>query len=133
MSKPANAIVQILLASSGVTDIVASRVQRNEAPQGQVEPYVIVEVENTEPSPTKGAASSVDYVTLSVFTYSSNLATLDTLTEAVRAALDEKAAGTYGEVVINQLRFEGESDFNEEIDNRELYCVEQTYRMRVIR
>lgn len=133
MSKPANAIVQILLADAPVVAIVGNKVYRNEAPQGQSLPYVIIEVENVDPSNTKEAVSSADYVFLNVISYAATQAELDTLSEAVRTALDYKAAGTYGGIVMNQLRFQSENDFDEEIENRKVYAVDQSYMMRLIR
>lgn len=132
MSKPANAIVQILLADATVSGIVETKVYRNEAPQRDSHPYVIIEVENVDPGNSKSGVSAADYVFLNVISYAATQAELDRLTEAVRTALDDKAAGTYGEVEIDQLRFQGENDFDEQIENRTMYAVDQSYMMRVI-
>lgn len=133
MSKPANAIVQILLADAGVSAIVANKVYRNEAPQGTPAPYVIVEVENVDPYPSKDGVSSADDVFLNVISYAEKQSTLDSLSEAVRSALDERAAGTSGGVTFQVLRFGSESDFDDEIENRKVWAVDQSYMMRVAR
>lgn len=133
MSKPANAIVQILLADAGVSALVNNRVYRNEAPQGVSAPYVIVEVENVDPYPSKDGSSAADDVFLNVISYSESQSQLDTLSEAVRSSLDEKTAGTYEEVTLQVLRFQSENDFDDEIENRKLWAVDQSYVMRVTR
>lgn len=133
MSKGVNAVIGILLDTSAVTDIVDDRIARNQIAQMDALPYIVIEEADTEPFPTKSGASSRDHILVNVFSYSANLSELDTLTEAVRAALDEKAAGLYNTVTIEQLRFQSQGDFKEEINNRTVFAVEQTYTVRVVR
>jgi hypothetical protein len=133
VSKAANAIVGILLDTSAVTAIVAEKIDRNRIEQGQELPYIIIETENTDPFPSKSGSSAVDEVIINVFMYAGSLTVLDSLTEAVRAALDEKVAGTYHQTEIERIIFSGEGDFEENIENRKVYAVEHSYRVRVVR
>ncbi|HYG02107.1 MAG TPA: DUF3168 domain-containing protein [Chryseosolibacter sp.] len=133
MSKGANAVLGILRDDATVSGIIENNIYRNAAPQGKAVPYIVVEEENTDPFPTKSGASAKDHVFVNVIYYSDSLETLDTLTEAGRAALDEKVAGTYNSVQVEQIRFQGQNDYDEEIENRTIYVVEQAYMVRVVR
>lgn len=133
MSKGINAVLGILRDDVTVSGLISDRVYRNKAKQTAQYPLVIVELENVDPFPTKSGVSSKDHVFVNVYSYSTDQAQLDTLSEACRAALDEKAAGTYNTVQIETIRFQSETDFDEEIENRKVWAVDQSYMVRVVR
>jgi hypothetical protein len=124
-------IVQILLATSAVTDIVGTRVYLDEAPQTDPYPLIIVEEEDVEPRDSKSGVSVLDVDTIRVFPYASNKNTLRLLAAACRAALDGKSLGTYGTYTIQDMRFMNQSSFDEKIENRKVYAKDQEYRVWV--
>lgn len=125
------AVLNILLNTSAVTDIVGTRIYLDEAPQEDEYPLIIVEEENVEPGPTKSGVSAVDYDTIRVFPYATSKATLRLLAQACRDALDGKAAGTYNSVAVDDVRFQGQTSFDEQIVNRKVHAKDQQYLVRV--
>lgn len=125
------AVLNILLNTAAVTDIVGTRVYLDEAPQGDEYPLIIVEEEDVEAFPTKSGVSAVDHDIIRVFPYAANKGTLRLLAQACRDALDGKVAGTYNSVAIEDLRFQGQTSFDEKIVNRKVYAKDQQYMVRV--
>ena len=126
------AVVQILLNTTAITDIVGTRVYLDEAQQGDTYPLIIVEEEDVEPRDTKDGVSKLDMDIIRVYPYAANKNTLRTLARACRTALDNKTPGTYGTYTIQDVRFTGQSSFDEEIENRKVYAKDQEYRVWVV-
>lgn len=125
------AVINILLNTTAVTDIVGTRIYLDEAPQSDAYPLIIIEEEGVEPKDTKDGASVSEPDIIRVFPYSTNKNTLRLLAQACRDALDGKAAGTYNSVSVVDLRFMNQSSFDEQIANRKVYAKDQEYRVWV--
>lgn len=125
------AVLNILLNTTAVTDIVGTRIYLDQAPQTDPYPRIIIEEEGTEPKDTADGPSVSEPDIVRVFPYTDNRAQLKTLAEACRTALDGKVAGTYNGVQVVDLRFIDQSSFNEQIENRKIYAKDQEYRVWV--
>lgn len=125
------AVLNILLNTAAVSAIVGTRVYLDEAPQTDPYPLVLVAEEDVDPGPTKNGVSAVDYDRIRVYSYAATKHTLRLLAAACRAALDGKAAGSYNSVVVDFIRFEGQTSFDETIENRKVYAKDQSYNVRV--
>lgn len=123
------AVLKILLDTAAVSSIVGTRVYLDEAPQSEVYPLIIVQEEDVDPRATKSGASVMEPDIIRVFPYAENKGTLKLLAEACRNALDRKTPGVYNNVEIIDLRFEGQSSFDEQIPNRKVYAKDQEYRV----
>lgn len=126
----------ILLAASGVTDLVGSganaRVYPIERPQTSELPAITIKDIQNEPSDTKSGVSGLDSVTTEVLSYSNTLDGAITLSEAVRAALD-RSSGTYNGETIQSIQYLNDFQEFEEIKNKKVYWIEQNYKVRVER
>lgn len=125
------AVLNILLTTTAVTDLVGTRVYLDSAPQTDPYPLIIVSEEDVEPGPTKSGVSAVDRDITRVFPYSENKNELRVLAQACRDALDGKDAGTYNSVGVQDIRFEGQTSFDDNIVNRKVYAKDQQYSVRV--
>jgi hypothetical protein len=133
------AVLKILLSNATVTDLVSNRVFLNEAPQGKELPYIIIEEEDVEPFPTKSGASSKDHDTIRVYPYSASQNQLRELYVACRNALDEYTGElNIGDVdtgiitlEVERIRYQGQTSFNDELENRKVYAKDQQYLVRI--
>jgi hypothetical protein len=125
------AVLNILLNTAAVNALVGTRVYLDEAPATDPYPLIIIEEEDVNPAPTKSGVSAADRDIVRVFPYTSNKADLRTLAQTCRDALDGKIAGTYNGVAIDDLRFDGQTAFEEQIENRKVYAKDQQYSVRV--
>ena len=125
------AVLNILLNTSSVTSIVGTRIYLDEAPQKDPYPLIIVEEDDVDPAPTKSGVSAVDRDRIRVYPYATNKNTLRLLAQACRDALDGKVSGTYNNVAVDDIRFEGQTSFDETIVNRKVYAKDQQYSVRV--
>jgi hypothetical protein len=133
------AVLKLLLSDATVTGIVGQGIYMDEAPQGKSLPYIVIEEEGIEPFPTKSGASSKDHDSVRVYIYSSDQNTLRLLYGAARSALDEYS-GTVttgdeetGIVTINidHIMFQGQTSFEEKINNKAVFVKDQDYKVRV--
>lgn len=125
------AVLGILRDDSAVTDIVATRVYLNQAPQAAILPYIIVEEQDVEPFNTKDGVSVSDHDTVRVYPYATTKRALISLYTACRNALDGVSNGIYNTVAVNHIYFKGQTSFDEQIENRKAYAKDQEYLVRV--
>jgi hypothetical protein len=125
-------VVQILLATTAVTNIVGTRVHLNQAPQNAVYPLIIVDEEDVEPKDSKDGVSVLDMDIIKVYPYAESKNTLRLLAQACRSALDNKTPGVYATYTIRDVRFMGQTSFDEQIENRDVYAKDQTYNIWVV-
>ena len=105
------AVYNILSNASGVTSIT-SRIYGNEARQGLAFPCVVYNViSDVGVNSKSGMAAINSRVQVSCFaeTYDG----CNALAIAVRAALADKAAGTYGGVVVQVIKFDSSTDLTD--------------------
>lgn len=108
------AIITILKADATLTTLLGSsdKVRMNVASQTQKVPYVVVDIEDVEPTNAFREASDLDFVRFTVSCVSDRPYTDATragayeVSQAVRNALDYVSAGTYGGDVITRCTFE---------------------------
>lgn len=124
------AISKILLANSGVTELVSDRIYWDEAPQGKTMPYIIIEESDIIPFDTKSGKSTTDHDIIHVYGYHSSKSALRTLMTAVRNGLDG-ISGTFNDVVVVKVRFQGQHGFTEDIVNKQIYVRDQEYIVRL--
>lgn len=126
------ALYNILSNTTGVTDLVSTRIYPDAIPQDATIPAVTYSRGGTDPDDTKDGTSLLDTVSFAVASHDDDMLGALNLSDAVRAALDRKAAGTYGGTVIQSIKFDNQTtDFNEDRDNR--WVIVQTFSMRVDR
>lgn len=108
------AIGTILKANAALTTILGSsnKVRMNIASQSQKIPYVVIDIEDTDPTNTFRDASDLDFMRFTVSSVSDRPYTDATragayeVSKAVRNALDYVTAGTYGGDTITRCTFE---------------------------
>lgn len=102
-----DAIYNILYGggSGDVFDIVGNKIWPDQARQDSTYPFIIYKILETRPSDEKDGASRLDVVRVSIECYADARLTARSAADAVRTALDRKAAGTYGGVAIDSIRF----------------------------
>lgn len=116
------AIVTILKANSALTTLLGSsdKVRMNIASQSQKVPYVVVDIEDVQPTNTFRASSDLDFMRFTVSSVSDRPYTDATrvgayeVSQAVRNALDYVAAGTYGGSVVTRCTFERSAGMQED-------------------
>jgi hypothetical protein len=124
------AVLDILRDDATVTAIT-DRIYLEEAEQTDELPYVIIELSDNEPFPTKSGKTGADHNMVNVFSYGNTYKEAKNLANACRNALDDKAAGTYNGVNVIDIVYEAESSFSEEIENRKVFAKDQEYKVRV--
>jgi hypothetical protein len=124
------AALRILLDDATVSGLVGTNVHLYEVPQGTEAPYVILELTDTEPFPTKSGASVANHCRVSAFSYASDPKAAKNLANAVKSALDEES-GIYNGVDVVKIRYQSETGFSEEINNVNLFAREQEFLVRV--
>lgn len=101
------AAITLLAQSSDVTSIAAARIYGGTAPQGITTfPYVIIRQLSVIPSDTKTGSSTVDFCRLQFDCYGKSLATLATLDNNIRLALDRAPHGETEGIGIAGIRYE---------------------------
>jgi hypothetical protein len=115
------AIYSILSGDSNVTTITAL-IYGNEARQGITIPCIVYNTISDTPLNTKsGFNALVSRVQVSCFaeTYEA----VNALAIVVRNSLADKALGTYGGVVVQNIKFESSQDFTESAGNDGVFHV----------
>lgn len=125
------AVLSILLNDATIDGLVSNRVYLDEAPQGDSLDYIIIETSDNEPFPTKSGVSAKDHTILNVFSYATDPKRRKNLANAVRSALDGQS-GTFNSVQVEDIRYQTESGFFEELENRKAYVRDQEYLVRVV-
>ena len=137
------AIFYILSTDTNVLNLVGGstnfRIYQGRRRQGSALPAISIEADGIEPSDQKPDAvgsgqgvSKLDRENTLVFCYAGDFDSANTLSQAVRAALDKKIAGSYNTVNVQSIQFLSEDYFDEQLDPPE-YVYEHRYRTRVIR
>lgn len=129
----------ILANTSAVTTIVSTRIDLGRRVQTLVLPAISIEGDGIDPTDRKpdvvGAgegSSELDVEDILVFSYGADWTAANTLSRAVRAALDKKLTGTYNSIIVQSIQFLGEDYFDEGLDPV-TYVFEQRFRIRIIR
>lgn len=115
-----NAIYNILSNNAGVTAIVGSgsncRIYPLHIAQGKAMPYIAYGVTNVQPRPSKTSASTLDTYTIQVNCYaamgtaSGPYTVVNQMADAVRAALDKVAQGTYAGIAVHACDYRSQRD-----------------------
>jgi hypothetical protein len=124
------AIYTILSGNVGVSALIGTRIYPDIAPQNAAYPFAIYTVNGTDPTDTKDGVSPMDLVDLGIVVYSETYDSAQTIARAIRTALDAKAAGTYGGVSLQSIRFAGQRAAQMELD-KHVYIVDSSYNIRV--
>ena len=115
------AVYAILNGDSNVTAIT-SRIYGNEAKQSISFPSIVYSVISDVPVNSKsGFASMVSRVQCSC--YAELYEDVNTLAIVVRNSLADKALGTYGGVVVQNIKFENSQDFTENAGNDGIFHI----------
>lgn len=116
----------------------ANQIGMNIIEQGKKTPYVVVDVEDSQPTNTFREASDLDFVHFTVFSVADRPFTngavvgADEVGKAVRTALDYVAAGTYDGEVITRCTFERGGRIQEDrIANKMQITREDEYLLSV--
>lgn len=119
MANIGKAVYGLLSAATGVTNVTSTRIYPDTVPQNAAFPYVVFQVIGTQPTDSKDGVSKLDVVRIQVDCYSTDYDTTDTLSTAVRAALDRYAGTPSGSsVVIDKIVFTNQVSGNPDIDLR---------------
>lgn len=115
-----NAIYNILSNNAGVTAIVGTgsncRIYPLHVAQNKAMPFIAYGITNVQPRPSKTSASTLDTYTVQVNCYTkmsganAPYTQVNQLADAVRAALDKVAQGTYGGINVHACDFRSQRD-----------------------
>jgi len=129
------ALFNILSNTSGVTDLVSTRIYPERADQQEVNPYITYGRVSTSPQDTKtgfvvaSGVSKLDEVIADVDSWHKNEIDAKAIALAVRTALDRKAAGTYGGETLDSIQYTGERTFFD--DEARMYRHSQEFKFRM--
>ena len=124
------AIYSILTENAGVSAIVGNKVYAQIAAQGAAFPFVVYVLQDNSPSDTKSGPSTLDEVRYDIVAAAETYASLSSLTERIRLALD-RYTGDLGGVEIDSIQF-----IDLDVDNdpaTETYVSSSEYILRVKR
>jgi hypothetical protein len=124
------AIYTILTEDAGVSAIVGNKVYPQIAAQGAAFPFVVYVLQDNSPSDTKSGPSTLDEVRYDIVAAAETYASLSSLTERIRLALD-RYTGDLGGVEIDSIQF-----IDLDVDNdpaTETYVSSSEYILRVKR
>jgi len=124
------AIYSILTNDSDVSAIIGTKVYPQIAAQGAAFPFVVYVLQDNSPSDTKSGVSTLDEVRYDIVAAAETYATLSSLTERIRLALD-RYTGTVEGVVIDSIQF-----IDLDVDNdpaTETYVSSSEYILRIKR
>lgn len=134
------AIVNILKNDAALTALLGSntKVRTGTVAQGVEKPYVIVDIEDSDPTNSFDAASDLDFVRLTISSVSDRYYTNDNgvgtteIAKAVRNAIDFVSAGTYGGETITRCTFERSGFIHEDrLSNNVQITKEDEYLVSV--
>jgi hypothetical protein len=124
------AIYTILTEDAGVSAVVGNKVYPQIAAQGAAFPFVVYVLQDNSPSDTKSGVSTLDEVRYDIVAAAETYATLSSLTERIRLALD-RYTGTVSGVVVDSIQF-----IDLDVDNdpaTETYVSSSEYILRIKR
>jgi hypothetical protein len=123
-------IYDILKSDVTVAAIVGTQIYPMRTPQAVDPPFVVYTTTDNEPTDTKDGSSTLDEIRFDVSMYSDTMTELESLSDAVRRALD-RYSGTNKSNVIQTIIFEAED--NSYSNKAELYNNIQTFKLRLVR
>lgn len=130
------AIIHILKNDSGIQAFCGNpaRVYPMRAPQATAFPRVVVRHLGTEANDTKDGPSELDFERVQVLVQDDEW-DMDTykLSDRVRAILDHPLSGSHNGVNLESSAFEDGDQFEEQIEDKDIYVIEHIYRTMVIR
>jgi hypothetical protein len=126
-SNAGNVIYNKLVNTVGVTNLVSTRIRPSRAAQSDVYPYIVYE-KISEPSlQTKDGNSGWYKARYQLSILATSLASVQTIADAVRTALDG-VGGTIAGFTVQRITFEDERDiFNDNSAIDGVYMLQQDY------
>ena len=124
------AIYTILTENAGVSAVVGNKVYPQIAAQGAAFPFVVYVLQDNSPSDTKSGVSTLDEIRYDIVAAAETYASLSSLTERIRLALD-RYTGTVNGIVIDSIQF-----IDLDVDNdpaTETYVSSSEYILRIKR
>jgi len=124
------AIYTILTEDAGVSAVVGNKVYPQIAAQGAAFPFVVYVLQDNSPSDTKSGVSTLDEIRYDIVAAAETYASLSSLTERIRLALD-RYTGTVNGIVIDSIQF-----IDLDVDNdpaTETYVSSSEYILRIKR
>jgi len=134
-----NAIYTLLNAATAVTNIVGSgtacRVYPLHVAQGKAMPYIAYRCTLDQPNPSKGSASTLDRYRVEIMCFykadqnaDGPYTKVNTLADAVRATLDNCAAGTYAGINLRECNYRTQRDeWIQDAQNEGAVAIMQEY------
>jgi hypothetical protein len=130
--KAGKAIYNILTNTSAVTSYVSTRISPLKANNLAQFPYVVYEQVSLVPTIDKDGPSKLDIIRVQINILHNNYDTLSNVADAIRTALERKAAGTYGGVNVQSIVFDNEGEmYNDNVDLDGIYGWQQDYILRI--
>lgn len=124
-------IYGILSVNAGVSALVSTRIYPDNVPQNVVFPYVTFQLLQTQPLDTKEGVSPLDTLLVQIDCYAQNYDTAQSITAAIRTALD-RYTGTINGHVVDKIIFSGQSS-GAPIPDLSAYWSSQDYTIRLKR
>ena len=124
------AIYTILTEDAGVSAVVGNKVYPQIAAQGAAFPFIVYVLQDNSPSDTKSGVSTLDEIRYDIVAAAETYASLSSLTERIRLALD-RYTGTVNGIVIDSIQF-----IDLDVDNdpaTETYVSSSEYILRIKR
>ena len=124
------AIYTILTENAGVSAVVGNKVYPQIAAQGAAFPFIVYVLQDNSPSDTKSGVSTLDEIRYDIVAAAETYASLSSLTERIRLALD-RYTGTVNGIVIDSIQF-----IDLDVDNdpaTETYVSSSEYILRIKR
>ena len=124
------AIYTILTEDAGVSAVVGNKVYPQIAAQGAAFPFVVYVLQDNSPSDTKSGVSTLDEIRYDIVAAAETYASLSSLTERIRLALDRYTGNIEG-VEIDSIQF-----IDLDVDNdpaTETYVSSSEYILRIKR
>jgi hypothetical protein len=130
-SNAGNVIYNKLVNTVGVTNLVSTRIRPSRAAQSDVYPYIVYE-KISEPSlQTKDGNSGWYKARYQLSILATSLASVQTIADAVRTALDG-VGGTIAGFTVQRITFEDERDiFNDNSAIDGVYMLQQDYFLTI--
>ena len=119
-----------LSTTANVTAIVSTKIYPYLAIENVVEPYIVYEPNNIEPTDDKDGPSDLDTITFSIEMYSKTPSELEDLANKVRTVFD-RFKGTVETVVVQSIKFVGEDGGYADEDR--VFIKIQQYSARIVK
>lgn len=133
-----HAILSILAASATYNTHIggsesAARIFYNRAKQGAAYPHTIVRKQSTQPNDTKSGASEQDFDFVQVLHMAETEDKCQQMATAARSVLDRIAEGTYNTLSVIGIQFIDDDDFDDQVEDRDVYTTEQIFKVMIRR